>query len=171
MASSIAIAPPRASCPGVVLTVDAPGGWWSGCQSGSVVVEHLGGSAAAHVVAVVAAPVVIADQPGVGLALQLGDGTEAAAVERRSPALLEGGAVEAFAHGVVVRRPRWDADVADLTQCEAGREPGGDVLGPVVAHDGAHSDPAAPPVTDHMVDEADGVRGGDRAQHDHHDRP
>ena len=63
----------------------------------------LGGGAAAHVVAVVAAAVVVADEPGVGLGLELADAGEAAAVERGAPALLQDGAVEAFAHGVVVR--------------------------------------------------------------------
>jgi hypothetical protein len=71
--------------------------------AGTVAVEDLGGGTAAHVVAVVATPVVVAEQPGVGFGLKLADRGEAASVERRSPALLQGGAVEAFAHGVVVR--------------------------------------------------------------------
>jgi hypothetical protein len=68
-----------------------------------VFVEDLAGCAAAHEVAVVAAAGVVAGEPGVGLGLELADGGEASTVEGGSPAFLEGGAVESFAHGVVVR--------------------------------------------------------------------
>ena len=46
---------------------------------------------------------VVVDQPGVGFGLELADGGEPSAVEGRAPAFLEGGALEPFAHGVVVR--------------------------------------------------------------------
>jgi hypothetical protein len=71
--------------------------------AGSVVVEDLGRCAAAHVVAVVAASVVVAQQTGVGFCLELANRAEPSAVERGAPAFLEGGAVEAFDDGVVVR--------------------------------------------------------------------
>jgi hypothetical protein len=57
-------------------------------------VEDLGWCAAAHVIAVVAATVVVSDQPGVGFGLEMADAGEAATVERRPPAFLQGGAVE-----------------------------------------------------------------------------
>jgi hypothetical protein len=67
---------------------------------------------------VVAAPVVVADQPGVGLDLELSDRREAATVERRSPALLQDGAVEAFADRVV---ETVDAAADEAERC--GAEP------------------------------------------------
>lgn len=50
------------------------------------------GGAAAHVVAVVAAAVVVRDQPGVDGGLELAAAGEAPAVERGTPAFLEDGA-------------------------------------------------------------------------------
>ena len=52
--------------------------------------------------AVVAAAVVVGDEPGVGFALELAGRGEVAAVERGPPAFLEHGALEAFDEGVVV---------------------------------------------------------------------
>ena len=72
-------------------------------MAGTVGVEELCGGAAAHVVAVVAAAVVVTGEPGVGFGLELADRGEPAAVERGPPALLEGGALESFDDGVVVR--------------------------------------------------------------------
>ena len=50
--------------------------------------EHLEWGVAAHVVAMVAAAGVVADQPGVGLGLKLSDAGGPAAVERRPPAFV-----------------------------------------------------------------------------------
>lgn len=61
----------------------------SGCWSGEF--EEVGGPPADHVVAVIAASVVVGVQPSVGLALQLADAVEAEPVKRRPPALLEHG--------------------------------------------------------------------------------
>lgn len=72
---------------------------------GAVVVEELG-CAAAHVVAVVAAAAVAAvaaDRPCIRFGLELADAGEAPPLERGSPSLLQGGALEAFADSVVVR--------------------------------------------------------------------
>ena len=69
-----------------------------------VAVEDLVGGPTAHEVAVVAPPAVVGDEPGVGLGLELADRGEATAMERRAPAFLEDGAMEALAHGVVVGR-------------------------------------------------------------------
>jgi hypothetical protein len=52
---------------------------------------------------VVAALVVVGDEPGVGFALELADRGEVASVERWPPTFLEHGALEAFDDGVVVR--------------------------------------------------------------------
>ena len=51
-------------------------------------VEDFGWGATAHVVAVVAAAMVVADQPAVGFGLELADRGEPSPVERRSPAFL-----------------------------------------------------------------------------------
>jgi hypothetical protein len=120
---------PSPSCPGFELTV--PCGGWSGCLSGAVVVEHLGGGAAAHVGAVVATPVVVADQTGVGLGLELSDAGEPAPVERWSPALLQDRGVEALAHGVVVRGPGRDPVMVQALGGEVGLEPVATYSGPL----------------------------------------
>src|SRR3954464_1827649 len=99
---------------------------------GGVLVEYLAGCSAVHEVAVVAAAGVVAVEPGVGLGLELAGAGEAAAVERGAPALLEGGAVEACAHGVVVRAAGWDRLVTDPAAGEVPPE-ALVVLGPVVA--------------------------------------
>lgn len=91
--------------------------------------EDLFRGAAAHEVAVVAAPVVIAVQPGVGFDLELADGAEPATVERWSPAFLQGGALEAFAHRVVVGAAGRDPVVDDAELGEVVTEPEGDVFG------------------------------------------
>ena len=46
--------------------------------------------------------------------------------------LLQGGALEAFDDGVVVRRALWDAVVLENFGGEVDAEPGGDVIGTVV---------------------------------------
>ena len=86
-------------------------GWWSCCLVGAVGVEDFDGASAVHVVAVVAAAGVVADQPCVGFCLELTDRGEVTAMKRWSPALLEHGALESFAHGVVVRGPGRDPHV------------------------------------------------------------
>ena len=71
---------------------------------GSVVgVEDLAWGAALHEVAVVGSVGVVGDEPAVDLGAQLGEPVEASAVECGSPAFLECGALEPFAHRVVVR--------------------------------------------------------------------
>src|SRR3954464_152718 len=80
---------------------------------GGVVVEGLAGCSAVHEVAVVAAAGVVAVEPRVGLGLELADAGEATAMERGTPTFLEGGAVEAFAHRVVVGAAAWDRLVTD----------------------------------------------------------
>ena len=59
------------------------------------------GPGARHVVAVVAPAVVLADEPGVGLGLELADRGEAPPLEGGVPALAERGAQEALGHGIV----------------------------------------------------------------------
>ena len=98
-----------------------------------VVVEgqELGGGAAAHVVAVFAASLLVVDEPGVDLGLELADAGEAAPVERGSPALLQSGALEAFADGVVVGRAGRDATVADAAVLKVAGEGASGELGAV----------------------------------------
>ena len=95
----------RPSEPRVEVT-DEPSGGWS-----SVRVEHGLGGAAAHVVAVVATVGVVATDPPLELAVELVETVEALAVESRPVELLQGGALEALTHGVVVGRAGWDAVV------------------------------------------------------------
>jgi hypothetical protein len=102
--------------------------------------------AAPHEVAVVAATVVISVQPGVGFGLELADGAEPATVERGSPAFLQGGALEAFAHRVVVRAAGRDPMMHETELGEVVTEPQGDVFGTVIRQHGPHR-PAEPPVT------------------------
>src|SRR5947208_10524239 len=90
------------------------------------------GGAAPHEVAVVAAAGVVVDQPGVGLGLELADGGEPAAVEGRSPALLEGGALEPLADSVVVGGAGRDAVVGQVQGGEAAGEGPRDPLGTIV---------------------------------------
>src|SRR5262245_60429360 len=82
------------SCPGVEVTGGSFGSW-SCCLVLTVAVEDLAWGAAAHEVTVVASVMVVGDEPGVGLGLELADAGEAPAVECWTPALLQGGAVEA----------------------------------------------------------------------------
>src|ERR1700744_2692284 len=112
------------------------------------------GSPAAHVVAVVAAPIVVGDQPGVGGGLELSAADETPAGEGRPPAFLEDGAVEAFDHGVVVGRAGRDAHVADLLGGQRGPEVGGDVLGTVVGDHGSQLVAVTAPVANQLVHEA-----------------
>ena len=102
-------------------------GLWSWAVGG----EDLGGGSAAHEVAVVVASVVVVDEPRVGFGADLLDRCERSAMERWSPAFFEHGAVEAFAHRVVVRAARRGPVVADLPSGERVGEPGGDPFGTV----------------------------------------
>src|SRR4051812_41785585 len=125
-------------------------------MSGRLVVvqgQELGGGAAAHVVAVVAAPLVVVHEPGVDLGLELTDAGEAASVERGAPAFLEGGALEPFAHGVVVGRPGWDPLVVEALGDEGGAERAGGVFGAVVAEHGPDLDAEALVAADHLLEE------------------
>jgi hypothetical protein len=63
--------------------------------------------------------------------LELAGAGEAAPVERRAPALLERGALEAFAHRVVVRGSGRGPVVADVLGGDRRGEGPGDVLGAV----------------------------------------
>ena len=60
--------------------------------------------AAAHVVAVIAPPVVVGDEPGVRFGLELADRGEVATMEGGAPALFEYGALKTLADTVVVGR-------------------------------------------------------------------
>ena len=133
----------------------------------SVLVEDLARRPAPHVVAVVAPPVVVGDEPGIDLCLELADRGEVPAVESRSPALFQDRAVEALADGVVVGRAGRDPLVTEALRRQVGPEPAGHVLGTIVAEHGSHPDPVAPVVPEDLVDEADRVGGRDRSQHDH----
>src|SRR5690606_1006649 len=82
-----------------------------------------------------------------------------------------GGAVEAFAYRAVVRRPGRDPQVADAFGGEVRAEALGEVLGAVVGRHRTHARAEAAVAAHDVVEEADRVGGGDRAQHDHHDRP
>ena len=110
---------------------------------------------AAHVVAVVAPAVVVGDEPGVGFGLELADRGEVTAVEGRAPALLEDGAVEALAYGVVVGRAGRDPRGASPLAARAATEGAGDVFGTIVAEDGSDLHPVAPIGAQQLVDEAD----------------
>ena len=131
----------------------------------------LAGCAAAHEVAVVAATVVVVHEPAVDLGLELADAGEAPTVERGTPALLERGALESFAHRVVVRGTGWDPLVGEFFGCERVGERSGDVFGTVVGQHGSHGD-AEPPVTaDDVMQEPGGRRPVGDTEHDHDDRP
>ena len=95
----------------------------------------------AHVVAVVAPAVVVGDEPGVGFGLELADGGEVAAVKGGAPALLEHGALEALADGVVVGRAGRDPHVPEPLRRQGVDERAGDVLGTVVREDRFDLDP------------------------------
>ena len=106
-----------------------------------MLVEDLVRGPAPHVVPVVPSPVVVGDEPGVGLGLELADRGEVPAMEGRTPALLEDGAVEPLADGVVVGRPggirSWRSCFAD----QVGPERQCHVFGPVVREHGPDPDP------------------------------
>src|SRR5690606_16795313 len=122
-------------------------GWLAAAVDG----EDLVGRAASHEVAVVAAPGVVVHEPGVDLGLELSGAGEAPAVERGAPALLEGGALEAFTHGVVVRRPGRDPDVGQSLGRDGGAEGAGLVLGAVVGEHGPDGVTHPAPSTDDLV--------------------
>jgi hypothetical protein len=69
----------------------------------AVTVEHVDGSTAAHVRAVVAAAGVVAVEPALELGVELVESVEALAVECWPMELLQRGALEPFADRVVVR--------------------------------------------------------------------
>lgn len=85
-------------------------------------VEHGLRGAAAHEVAVVAAVGVVAADPALELAVELVEAVEALAVECGPMELLQGRALEALAHGVVVGRARWDAVVDHVELSEVAGE-------------------------------------------------
>src|SRR5690606_22360738 len=114
--------------------------------------DHVTGCVSAHVVAVVAAPGVVVDEPAVGFGLELAGAGEAATVEGGPPALLEDGAVEPFAHRVVVRRPGWDPVVIEALGGDGGGERVGLVLGPVVGEHGPHAQTHAPIAAEDLGD-------------------
>jgi len=66
------------------------------------------GGAAGHEVAAVGSSGVVGLQPALELGVEVGEAGEVLAVEGRAVELLEGGALEAFADGVVVGRARRD---------------------------------------------------------------
>lgn len=123
--------------------------------------------AASHEVAVVAPAGVVVDQPGVDLALELTWAGEPTPVERRSPALLEGGALEALAHGVVVGRARRAAVVDQSLGRHRGCEGPGQVLGPVVGEHGPDDDALAGEATPDVVQVAGRGRPVAHSQHGH----
>src|SRR6266536_4328027 len=143
----------------------------SGCLAVAVEVEDLGRGAAAHVVAVVAAAGVVVDQPGVDLSLEVADRAEPAAMERGAPALLEGGALEAFTHGVVVRGSWRDAVMCQAFGGQSGGEGSGDVFGAVIGQHSLHGDSVAPVAADGGLDEAGGDWAVGGAQGYHPVRP
>jgi hypothetical protein len=100
-----------------------------------VVVEDLERGAPAHVVDVVAPAVVVGDERGVGFGAELADGEKVPAVKGRPPALLEHGALEPFAHGVVVGGTSRDAHVSQPLGRQGVDEGAGFVLGTVECED------------------------------------
>lgn len=128
--------------------------------------EDLVRGAAAHVVAVVAAPGVVVDQPGVDLGLELADRAEASTMKRGTPAFLQGGALEAFNHGVVVRRPGWDPPVDKTFGGHSSLESDGVVFGAVVGQHRCDGDPEAPVAADHRLQEPGGHGAVGGAQDD-----
>ena len=112
------------------------------------------GRAAAHEVAVVGAASVVGLQPALELGVEVGQASEVLAVEGGPVELLEGGALEAFADGVVVGRARRDAMLADTEVLKVAGERLADELGAVVGqHPGELGADAGQPLGD-VVDEA-----------------
>ena len=74
---------------------------------------------------------VVVDEPGVDLGAELPEALETPPVERGTPTFLQGGALEPFAHRVVVRGPRWGSVMGDLERLEMRIERVAE-LGPVV---------------------------------------
>ena len=94
---------------------DEPSGGWS-----SVRVEHTQHglwSAAAHEFAMVATTGVVAVDPALELAVELGETVEALAVEGGAVELLQGRALEAFARGVLPGRAIRRAQLLDADGC------------------------------------------------------
>ncbi len=77
-------------------------------------VEHGLGGAAAREGAVVAPVGVVAVHPALELSVEVAESLEALAVERRAVELLEGTALEALAHRIVIRGPGRDAVMDEL---------------------------------------------------------
>ena len=67
---------------------------------------------------------VVVDEPGVDLGAELAEAIEASPVERGTPAFLERGALEPFAHRVVVRGTGRGPVMRDLERLEVGVERG-----------------------------------------------
>ena len=128
-------------------------------------------SPAPHVVPVVPPAVVIGDEPRVGLGLELAGRGEVTAVEGRTPALLEDGAVESLA----ARRCGWATGPGSARGESLGHQVGPEAPG--ATYSGPLSLSTARTLLrgvgsgQHVVDEADGVGAVDRSEHDHHDRP
>lgn len=122
-------------------------------------VEHGLGSAAAHDVAVVASVGVVAADPGLELAVELGETVEALAVKCWPVELLQGRALEALAHGVVVGGAWWDADVAEPQRAEvAGEDLAGELRAVIRQHPGELDSDLSQPFDD-VVDEVSGGLG------------
>ena len=105
-----------------------------------------------HVVAVIRAAGVVVDEPGVDLGAELAESIEASSVKRGSPTFLQRGALEPFAHRVVVRGPRWGAVMGDLEFGEMGIE-GGTELGSVVGEHAGDGHAEASEFGDDTVEE------------------
>jgi hypothetical protein len=135
-----------------------------------VSVEDVAGCSAAHEVAVIGASGVVVDEPGVDLGAELTEAIEAASVERGTPTFLEGGALESFTDGVVVRRPGRGPVMRDLELLEMGIESGAE-LGSVVGEDTGDGHPQTTQFSDHAVEEPFRDVGVGRAEEHFADRP
>src|SRR5438477_5338739 len=161
---------PRASGSRVEVTVGPC--WWCSCCSVVVVsVEDLAWGATTHEVAVILAARVVGHEPAVEFGAQLGEPVESPAMKCWPPALLQGGALEPFAHRVVVRRSGRCAVMADPELGQVAAELVGDELGTVVGEDTGHSDPEAAELADHTADELLRDLGVARADEHLDDRP
>ena len=136
----------------------------------SVLVEDLAGCSAGHEVAVVGPAGVVVDEPGVDLGAELAEAVEASSVERGSPAFLQGGALESFAHRVVVRGPGWGPVMGDRAGLEMGVE-GVAELGAVVSEDAGDVHTEATEFADHQVEEPFRDVGVRRSEEHVADRP
>jgi len=117
-------------------------------------------AAAAHDVAVVAAASVVVLEPALELGAQVGQASQVLAVEGGPGELLERGALEAFAVGVVVGRAGRDAVVVDAEVHEVVGEPtAGELRAVVGQHPGELGADAGQPLGD-VVDKGSGIPRG-----------